>query len=109
MYKQIELLASKLFEEWNELLIDVERGCVKIDKPHKQYQAGILTSHFRVKKSSNLEAMLETPKWVANNSRRKALGSAQKRRQELAKNSSKKMKIYPDSKDIIREETREEG
>jgi len=110
-YNYIESLSAKLFQEFNELLIDSKRGCIKIDKPHKQYQAGILTSHIRIQRPSNLEVMLETPKWVKKYSKKKPFGSSQKkRRQEMVK-SNKKMKYeykYPDSKEIIKEDTREE-
>eukprot|EP00826_Nyctotherus_ovalis_P019975 TRINITY_DN16231_c0_g1_i1.p1 TRINITY_DN16231_c0_g1~~TRINITY_DN16231_c0_g1_i1.p1 ORF type:complete len:144 (+),score=27.73 TRINITY_DN16231_c0_g1_i1:129-560(+) len=112
-YNHIESSAAKLFQEFNELVIDPRKGCAKVEKPHKQYQTGILTSHARVQRPSNLEVMLETPKWVGKYTRRKPLASSQKKRRlELTKSSSRKLKYdhkYPDSKDVIKEEAREEG
>jgi len=88
-FTKMESLATKLYTEFNELLIDIMNGCTKIIiptiKPTKpQYQSGILTNQNKggVRKNSkimNSAGLLETPRRFQNFSKKKIPTTSQKK------------------------------
>ena len=69
---KINTLSDRLYQNYNDLIIDNEQGCVKKTKTNKDYyQSGTLTdnkqvtgTHFkqRQRRTSRLETILETPR-----------------------------------------------
>eukprot|EP01022_Parablepharisma_sp_SALTPOND_P022989 TRINITY_DN473_c0_g1_i2.p1 TRINITY_DN473_c0_g1~~TRINITY_DN473_c0_g1_i2.p1 ORF type:complete len:930 (-),score=107.72 TRINITY_DN473_c0_g1_i2:7371-10160(-) len=115
-YNKVESISGKLFQEFNELLIDPVQGCVKIQKAQKPlYQTGILTSQVRGRRSSRLGTILETPRRFHNYNKGVRTGTSQKKRRDteevdLAKRPRMEYNHLASmsSKDVIKEETKEE-